>query len=486
MKCLFAIIAAILVAASIGTSMMLPEQRNDVPILYWVTDPNPARFKQIEVFTEWLRKHDHPQVELQVDAANKEIAKRVIQGVSGVAGEIFDIYNGGEMRTLHALGILTDVTDLARERGFDPSKTYPAMLPDITVDGRQYTFPANVWTAMYWVNKATFRKYGLPVPPSSWDFEAFERLGRQFVEAANPPGQPRRHFFANHVEPVIIRRSMGLSSFNETLTRCTLNDPRNVRTLQLIHKWTYEDHLLPTKSESTSFATDSGFGGSTPQLFKSGNYAIVQYGRYILIQLRQFGSMELSVSELPNGGFRNTITGTRAASIYVDGRQKNLARYFLEFLASKDYNMQIVRDCDAMPPNPAYTQLEEFRYPPDHPNEWACHQAYSDALRDIAISLAYSPYVLPGVEARIRRQMHEEFMANLVSAEVAAQRMADRINEKMQQTLKEKPALRQRYDQLCARQLQIDQIRAQNKKVPLDWIENPFYRRYYQAQGWAE
>ena len=486
MKYLFAIIAATLVAASIGTSMMLPDRRDDVPVLYWVTDPNPARFTQIEVFSEWLRKNNYPKIDMRVDAANKEIAKRIIQGVSGVAGEIFDIYNGGEMRTLHALGILTDVTDLARERGFDPSKTYPAMLPDITVDGRQFTFPANVWTAMFWVNKATFRKHGLPIPPSIWDFEAFERLGKQFVEVANPPGEPRRNFFANHVEPVIIRRSMGLSTFNETLTRCTLDDPRNVRTLELIYKWTYQDHLLPTRSESTSFATDSGFGGSVPQLFKSGNYAIVQYGRYILIQLRQFGSMELSVSELPNGGFRNTITGTRAASVYIDGKRKDLAPYFLEFLASEDYNMQIVRDCDAMPPNPAYTQLEEFLYPPQYPNEWECHQAYADALRDIAISLSYSPFVLPGIESRIRRQTHELFMADQLSAQEAAQRMADLINEEVQRTLNDKSELQRRYDQLCARQLQIDELRASDKKVPLDWIENPFYRRYYQAQGWAE
>ena len=32
----------------------------------------------------------------------------------------------------------------------------------------------------------------------------------------------------------------------------------------------------------------------------------------------------------------------------------------------------------------------------------------------------------------------------------------------------------------------IDERRAKGQRVPLQWISNPFYRRYYQHMGWIE
>ena len=68
----------------------------------------------------------------------------------------------------------------------------------------------------------------------------------------------------------------------------------------------------------------------------------------------------------------------------------------------------------------------------------------------------------------------------------AADRAAERINEEIQRTLKESPALRKRYEELTALQKKIDQRRSEGKKMPLDWIKNPFYRTYYLKKGWAE
>jgi len=95
-------------------------------------------------------------------------------------------------------------------------------------------------------------------------------------------------------------------------------------------------------------------------------------GRYGLIQLREFSlerrkdnrpALQLAVSEPPHGGFPNTSTGTRAAAVYKGGKHRDLAKYFLAYLASEDYNMNIVRDADALPPNPAVTKSEAYLRP---------------------------------------------------------------------------------------------------------------------------
>ena len=75
MKTLFASLFVIMVIASVGTVLTLPDAQTDVPVIYWVTAPNPARIEQIELFHEWLVHNGHttedakPCVELRLDTA---------------------------------------------------------------------------------------------------------------------------------------------------------------------------------------------------------------------------------------------------------------------------------------------------------------------------------------------------------------------------------------------------------------------------------
>jgi len=486
MKYIFLVAFILLGAVSLASHFASPEVRGTAPVLYWVTDNNPARAEQVRLFRQWLKEHHYPDVDLRLDTSNGDLSKKIIQGVSGVGGDIMDT-GPTDMPYFVAVGIMADVTDAAKELGFDPSKTYPAIEPQIVQDGRQYRFPCNVFATMYWVNRATFEKYGQPIPPKRWDFDTFERLGKAFVAAANPPGARQTVFYTSGVDKNIMLRSLGLDTFNETLTRCTLDDPRYVQVLKRIHKWTYEDHILPTSADVESFATSAGYGGVTLQLFNSGNYGMFASGRYALIQLRQFGKLKLAVVEPPNDGFANTITGTRAASVYAGGKHKDLAELFLAFLASKEYNEQIVADADALPPNPKYTETEEFKHPKDYPNEWGCHEPFAEAAKTIAIADSTSPFVLPSVVQRLTKNFYDAYMVSgRLSAKESAEQASRQINTEIERSLQEDPSLRPRYEDACTTQKNIDEYRAAGKKVPLAWIKNPFYRAYYQAQGWAE
>jgi multiple sugar transport system substrate-binding protein len=271
------------------------------------------------------------------------------------------------------------------------------------------------------------------------------------------------------------------------MTRCTLDDPRYVQVLERIHKWTYEDHLLPRALDIASFATSAGYGGVTLQLFNSGNYGMFMMGRYALIQLRQFGKLKLAVVEPPNDGFPNTTTGTRAACVYTGGKHKDLAELFLAFLASPEYNMQVVADADALPPNPKFTETEEFKHPKDYPNEWGCHEPFAEAAKTIAITDSASPFVLPSVVQRLTQSYYDAYMSSgRLTAEESGRQLAQQVNAEIQRSLQEDSSLRPRYEDACALQKMIDEYRAAGKKVPLAWIKNPFHRAYYKAHGWAE
>lgn len=379
MKYLFMCIFALLGLASIATWKMLPATKTDVPVVYWVTDPNPARIEQVAIFQRWLKKDpNRPAMKVLVDAANNRTEKKVIQGVSGVGGDTMDIGGGAGMRYFNAIGLLEPVTSYAKKLGYDANSTYKAIQPSITQDGEQYLYPCNVAVRMLWVDYNLFDDLGVERPPLRWDFETFERIGKAYVAKANPPGKKQMNFMVNSVTSSQLYRSQGLSTFNETLTRCTLTDERYIKSLDLKYKWTYKDHIIPTPSEISGFDVESGYGGPTLYLFAQGNYAMFEMGRYALIRLRELQQeritngkpmMKLGVLEVPNGGFPVTRVATRALGVYSGMRQRgdmeqlNRAITFQSYLASEDYNMQVVRDADALPPNPKYTKTAAYEKP---------------------------------------------------------------------------------------------------------------------------
>lgn len=487
MKKIFAGTLAALVVASAATYVTSPQQQSDVPVLYWATDANPAREQQIRCYEAWRKQNNLPPCKIMVDAQNADAAKMLIQGVSGVAADILDGCAGDRLRFFSQAGMLEDISTPAREMGFDPSKTWPAIVPDITVRGRQYAFPCNVYNHMLWVNKETFARYGMTPPPQRWTFEEFELIGKEFIEKANA-GKPRQTVFFLEA-PLFTewRWSCGFDIFNETGTLCTLDDPRNVDLLKLVWKWMYQDRLMPTSSERSSFNTASGYGGSGLQLFFNGNYGMIFSGRHALIQFRKFGKMQLAVSEPPYQSFPVTMIGTRASAIYAGSKHKDLAANFLAYLASPEYSATIVVDADALPPNPASVNNDAFLRPAEHPNEWGCHEAFARAAEEISIPLTGSPFVPDSTVNRIIQKYHEGFFSGLYFAQEAANGMANEINAEVKRTLSESDSLQVVYRQQLQAQEQIDEARRSGQKIPLSLLTNPFYRHYYgKVKGWVD
>jgi multiple sugar transport system substrate-binding protein len=542
MKTLFITAFIVLGLALLLTRWSEPDMRSEVPIIYWVIDPAPVRSEHIRLFELWQIKSGHfteqrvatpaeaeafrrrhwspviarairegnelggalldgslpaerlpvtirvPKVEMRLDAASNDMSKKLIQGVSGVAGDVMEVYADGNVQYFASGGLIADVTDDAKRLGFSPAATYSAMEAAITYDGRQYSFPRNPGTMMLWVNKETFAKYGQPLPPRRWTVEDFEARGKAFVAAANPPGQRRMVFFADYVDIFSLRRTFGIDTFNETMTRCVLDDPRTARAYALLYKWTEEDHLFPNSADQASFATQaSGWGGGSGQLFANGNFAMLFSGRFQLMQLRQFGKpLQLAVVEPPHGGFPCNNFFSGQATVYRGSRHRDLATLFLAFYASEDYSMQIVKDGDGLPPIPKYTQTEEFLHPKAYTNEWGCHEVFAENAIHDAISGTFSPFVQYGVVLQCEWTVGGAVGAGRLTPEEAARQVAERINRQIDLSLADNPGLRKRYDEACAIQSRIEACRKEGRPVPVAWVTNPYHQRVYRDNGWLE
>lgn len=511
MKKLFTILFIILIVASVFTYRTLPGAIKDKPVLYWVTDANPARTEQIRTFKKWLHRTypEVPEIEILVDTANAAPEKILIQAVSGVCGDLIDHTDGSSMRFRKSVGILDDLTDEAKAMGFDLSKTFPAIVsevstpvkmvgPDgkVTYETRQFAFPCNVFSDMMWVNPEAFEKVGMAVPARRWSVDDFERIGREFVMRSNASNKTQRVFFVADMEPEYLARSAGGSLFNETETAPTVNSPAMVNAFMLRYKWTYQNpRLLPTASERNSFSANSGYGGAGLAMFAQGNYGLVSGGRYLLIQFRKIteerlatgmGPLRLAVSEFPHWEMPIAKAGARATAVFSGGKNRDLAKYFMAFLASEDYNMNIVEDADALPPNPKFVELEAFKRPKNHPEEWGCHEAFSESMDTIAVPAESSPFVIDEVVTRLFKKAQDYHLNNRKTAEESLAELDDLIRDEIKRSLEEDADLRPLYEERCRVQEKINALRAKGEKVPISWIINPYLKHWYQFKGWAD
>ncbi|MEO1235163.1 MAG: extracellular solute-binding protein [Planctomycetota bacterium] len=491
MKYVFVIGLLVLVAASVGLRLSFPDAQTARPVIYWVTDPNPAREEQAARFHEWLVAEGHvddrgePVVELRLDVANRDTTKQVIQSVSGVGGDLMDLI-GQEMYLFEAMGVIADVTDDAERLGFGPDQTYDAIAPQLMVHGRQYRYPANVGVALLWVNEEALRRFGLEPPAERWTWDEFEALGVAFRDRANPPGTPAREkrYLLNWISLPIMARSLGLSVMNETLTASALDDPRWVRTLETYRRWVYDLNIIPTADDTQAFATEQNYGGSALTLFGRGQIAMIAGGRHNLIQLRRYDQIDgLRVVEMPHAGFPNTTIETRGVALYADAKHPELAKLFLAYLASDTYSQTIVEDADALPPNPRLTTTDAYLRPEGREREWQAHGMFVRSADTIAIGKTFSPYILPPVMDRIRTEYEQSFLNNQLTAEEAARRTAEATDRRIADNLRRKPELRERFAQDLALQEKIDALKAAGEPIPEAWIKNVFHRAYYRHTG---
>ena len=84
---------------------------------------------------------------------------------------------------------------------------------------------------------------------------------------------------------------------------------------------------------------------------------MIVMGRYCLIRFREVQearnmTIQFGVSQLPMYDYKNHPLSVRAAMPYRGSKQPELTKLFLQFLASKAYNLYIVEHADGLPPNP--------------------------------------------------------------------------------------------------------------------------------------
>jgi multiple sugar transport system substrate-binding protein len=460
----------------------LPESRSDVPLLYWATDANPARGPQMATFEKWMVRHGYPTVDLELDSNNTGTMKIIIQAASGVGGHIIDVYGGQQLRQYAAAGVILDVTEMAKEYGYGLDKTYASVHDEITVEGRQYSFPCNVTGWPITVNRALLEREGLPLPKFDWTWDEFLEWCQAVTKVENGRVtrfaiMPGNHDSWNQFRAHRLWATNGGTIFNETMTKCIADNPRNLEATQFYYDLMFKHNVVPTPVDMAAQASAGGWGGSAPRWVGNGLAVGLVVGRWGLIQLRQFEDFKPDVALLPYKVMPMQVVTSRSAAINAGAANPELIARFQQFLAGPDYNRLIVHDVDALPPNPRYARGSEFLYPADHPEEHGAHEKYYRAVAEYGVGDEYSPFISPFVVTRLVIKYLSGVDSEAISIERALRELTDEMNLELRRTVERDPKLQPAYAEALALQEEIDKLKAAGKPVPIEWIANPIIRK---------
>lgn len=467
MKQMIAVLLALFVVMYVAAETTIDRhQDKDVVTIRWSTDANPARNDQMAGFHQL-----YPHTNATVDPAG-DVSKLIVQCATGVGPDVVDVYSQEDMVSLVQAGVLLDLTPYAKQMGFDPSKTYPALNNALTYDGHQYRFPDNVWANCVIYNKKDFDDHNVPYPKPNWTYADFVRTAEELQNNPSKSGQ-KCMAVANYADTGLVSDLIvgyGGHFFSPDGLESALGDKPAMDAMQFYSDLMYKYKVVPTPAETAAMSSQGGWGSGGMDWFYSGKAAMIMIGRWFIVNLPNYPNLQgnLGCTLLPRVGDRPScgVTDSRGAGINVKSPHRKQALEFMQYLASPEYSKVIVQDGDSLPPDPQLARTGQQlvdRYEPDP----SFQQTFVVAEKN-ARPLDVSPFIDPSQVGRWFTDTTQEVENNLMTPQAAMQALSNQINQQIRVNLERRPDLQAKYEQVTGKRYTPDWWRTQPAS-PAGW-----------------
>jgi multiple sugar transport system substrate-binding protein len=447
MKYFFAIFGGFVAALWITARLWVPPPHPPgVTVLSWSTDPNPARQTQLAPFHLL-----HPDILVKIEPNTYD--KTIVQCSSRVGPDIIEIYSNTDMVGFAEAGILMDLTPYAKDMGFSTDVTYPQLRGNLVVEGRQYRFPCNVGNQVILYNKAKFREAGIAELEDAMEWDDFiERVKPLTVRRKDGQGFEQFALLIGKDYVKDIHLQFGGRFYSEDGTRCTLDSPESIQALEFYYDLMTRYGIVPTPMQAEALSAEGGWGSGEIRWFASGRASAIWGARWMMVQFRRYPELRENLGCVflprPKGRQPACYCGTRGSGVNVNSPNRMKALEFMKYLASDEYNRVIALDSDGLPPNAAFASHPENLINPDYPWETPeFHAKFVEAMR-YAQSPPVSPFVDPVVVNTIWVDAIDYITNGIKMPEAAMKEAAKRVNDRIDQNVRDREDLRQRYDQL--------------------------------------
>ena len=433
------LLAAFLASLTLVAVALKPRPAADgrIPLL-WASSANPYRTAQVERFNVL-----HPHLFLRQDSSNNRFEKNIVQLSSGVGPDLYDAISGTSLQAYIESGVAADITAETAARGLAAgTDTWPAIVNEITLGGRQYGYPANVSTQVCLYNQNIFDRFGEPYPTGQPTWEEFYAMMRR-VHGVPPSGGPSVYGlsamdYSGRTPSVVFWKFVFQSRRGEFFTPDGLHptiDTEDLRVALEYHRDAiFRDRFHPAAAEMGSMTGSGSWGGGAIAQFAEGRFAVLITGKFALASLREFVAhqkkllarweadpvrqrtepkpevLRLGAFLLPRFPDRppGVVANAQTVVINPGTPHKAAALEFLEFLGTDTYAQMVMPY--GLPANP---RRVTYDFPVSH-----VELAEHDVTRVVVASLEHgyqlrkSPFLLDYVIERTLAQQVARLEAN--------------------------------------------------------------------------
>lgn len=432
-----------LVARSILPFLFLPmlflagclePQPDGVIRLRWVTDNNPARERQIQLF-----RKSHPNIEVQVDQATGGVTAKILIQLAAHAGpDLIDLYSPENLAYFAQFDSLLDITDLCQEAGIELDIFWPQCQAWMKYRDRIYGIPTNAGTLVLFYNKDHFDEVGLKYPDASWTWDDYLSAARKLTKHDPDTGRAIRYgCYPNEIKPLVWQA--GGEFWDESLSTCTLNTPQVIRGFKMFYDTRILLKVAPSLGDEQSFSAGGwggGVFGSPIPLFATGRVSMLDMGRWGIVTFRQYQKeqkeaglppLRFGIAPLPHDVARATWFLSRSTTINAETQHPRECFEFLKFLTTTDYNRLICEGGDGLPSVKAIAQSDLFLHDPDYPEEDQNHIYLEDVQYGRVFQV--SPFIKAAEFQKINDLITGRLREGTMTPELAAQEFTQQVND---------------------------------------------------------
>jgi ABC-type glycerol-3-phosphate transport system substrate-binding protein len=370
----FLILAVFLVLCGLSAVALWTQPRPPHPekiSLVRSSDYHPRRSAELAAFNQ-----AHPNLWASLDATGNQPQKIIVQCSSGVGPDLFDVWGGTQIQTFAESGIVYDLTDKAPSLGFSLEDTWPAVRGELSDQGRQYSYPANVNVNILVYNKTVFDQMGVPYPAKDLTWEQFWALAEKVTRRDGA----RTVFGVAQMGWTTFFQSRHGEYFSPDGTRLLLTGDALREAFQMHHDMLYKYRVSPSAIELKALSGQGGFGSGGINQFADGRFAMINVGKWALSNFRSAykdqttkrdqwqknaakGSstsrpdvIQLGSVLLPHftGQAPCYVVSSKSTAINALSPHRTEALQFLQYMASKTYSEIINEGVDALPGNPKF------------------------------------------------------------------------------------------------------------------------------------
>jgi multiple sugar transport system substrate-binding protein len=413
-----------------------------VVTLRWVTDPNPARKLQIELF-----RKKHPNIDVYVDQASTGMMAKVLVQLAAHAGpDLIDIYTPDHLAYFAEYGALLPISEKCEAAGIDTSQFWPQCRHWMEYKGELFGIPTNGGTFVLFYNRDHFDEAGLAHPDETWTWDDYMDAARKLTVRNEKTNRVER-YGCYPSEPRHLIWQAGGEMWNDEMTVCTLDSPEVKRAFDLYFDARMKHRVAPSLGDEQSFAAGGWGGGnigSPIPLFASGKVSMLDTGRFGIVSFRQYQKdqkragerpLRFGIAPLPRDATRASWFLSRSTTINAETPYPDECFKFLEFLTTPEYNRLICEGGDGLPSVKALAESDMFLSDPNYPEEDQ-NQVYLDDIPYGRVDII-SPYIKPAEYQKIWDTYTIRLREGTWGPEKAADEMARRVNEAMRRNIAE-------------------------------------------------